>query len=59
MQILVVVTDDAGKSETFQVDRIKTTKNYVKFGAGGMGTPVISTIYVAKDFKAARKTEKS
>lgn len=59
MQVLVVVTDDDGRSETFQLDRIKTTKNYVKFGAGDMGKPIISTIYIAKGFKATRKTKKS
>lgn len=59
MQVLVVVTDDDGRSETLQLDRIKTTKNYVKFGAGDMGKPVISTTYVAKDFKATGKAKKS
>ncbi|MBM3142894.1 MAG: hypothetical protein FJ005_07600 [Chloroflexi bacterium] len=59
MQVSIIVTDDYGRSETFQLDRIKTTKNYVKFGAGDMGKPVISTIYIAKDFKATKKTKKS
>ena len=56
MQVLLVVIDDNGDSQTFQLERDKETKNYVKFRAGDMGNPLIYKVYVAKGFKAAKKS---
>ena len=56
MQVLVVVIDDSGKSESFQLDWIKVTPNYVRFGAGAMGKPLIGKVWVAKGFKAEKKS---
>jgi len=52
MQVLIVVVDDNGRSETFQLERVGVTPNYVKFKAGDMGTPLIYKVWVAKSFKA-------
>jgi len=56
MQVLVVVVDDNGKSETLQLERDRETKNYVKYKAGDMGKPIIGSAYVAKSLQTTEKS---
>jgi len=55
MQVLVVVVDDNGKSETLQLEKVKETRNYVRFEAGGMGNPIIGKAWVAKSLQTIKK----
>ena len=55
MQVLVVVIDDNGNSQTFQLEKYGESRRYVKVRAGGMGDPLIGKAWVAKDFKAEKK----
>ena len=56
MQVLVVVLADDGGSQTFKLERVRETRNYVVFSAGDMGKPLIGKAYVAKGFKATDKS---
>ena len=56
MQVLIVVIDNDGDSQTFQLEKTGESRNYIRFRAGDMGKPLISKIWVAKGFKAAKKS---
>ena len=56
MQVLVVVIDDNGKSETLQLERVKETRNYIRFEAGDMGRPIIGKAWVAKSLQTTKKS---
>ena len=56
MQVLVVVIDNDGDSQTFQLEKTGESRNYVKFFAGAMGKPLIGKVWVAKSFKAEKKS---
>jgi len=55
-QVLVVVVDDNGKSETLRLEKFKETRNFIRFQAGDMSSPIIGKAWVAKSLLTRKKS---